>query len=544
MGRCIGIDFGTTNSVIAVIGRNGEPEIILSRTGARLTPTVVARDTKGKWKVGQEARELIARGCRRMLRGVWSAVQGIPGVKRLMGAQFQEPHVQEALKVLPQLERADNGDARVRIGDTLMSPSEIAAIVLKRLKDDAEHYLSGDDDVTEAVISVPARFHNAQRDAIKAAGKIAGMNVLRIVNEPTAAALAYGFHRNLDLILSRPPRAEGADTQSRYIAIYDLGGGTFDISIVELSRGNFRVVSTGGDTHLGGDDFDQRIVEYLVAQYRDENKIDLSTDPPAMHLLKEAAEKAKIALSFNESYTISQEVERGRPDVECEITRAEFEQAVGDLIETTLDPCRQALKDSGLTASALSAVVMVGGQTRMPLIQSEVEKFFGRKPRNDISPDEAVAIGAAWLGGMLHREIEEQVRVTDVTSLTLGVGLQDDLFDPIVPRNTPIPAVRSKIYTTVVNRQRRIKTRVLQGESGRASENRLIGEFHLTGIRFALRGVPAIEDTFSIDEDGILTVRSHDRDTGAEHKIVIENTTGLTEVQIEMLRDDMAKRKF
>jgi molecular chaperone DnaK len=441
-----------------------------------------------------------------------------------MGRRLDDPEVQRDLKVLPyKIDAAENGDARVWMGGRSYSPPEISAMILQKLKADAEAYLG--DTVTEAVITVPAYFNDSQRQATKAAGEIAGLSVLRIINEPTAAALAYGLDK----------------AEEKVIAVYDLGGGTFDISILEIGDGTFHVKSTNGDTHLGGDDFDQLIINWLIEEFRKDQGIDLSRDIQALGRLKEAAEKAKIELSTTQQHEVNLPFitadASGPKHMAIQLTRAKLEQLVGDLVERTIAPVRQALDDAKVTADQVGEVILVGGQTRMPLVQETVKKFFGREPHKGVNPDEVVAIGAAIQAGVLKGEVRE-VLLLDVTPLTLGIETLGGVATPIIPRNTTIPTSRSQTFSTATDNQTSVEIHVLQGERGMASDNKSLGRFILDGILPAPRGLPQVEVAFDIDANGILHVSARDKGTGREQKITIQAGTGLSPEEIERMKRD------
>jgi len=510
MGRTVGIDLGTTFSLVAVI-EGGEPTIIPNVEGERLTPSVVAIDKKGERLVGLLAKR----------QAVTNPENTIFSIKRLMGRKFKDSEVQYDIKRLPyKIVEAANGDAKVVMGGKEYTPPEISAMILQKLKIDAEAYLG--DKVTDAVITVPAYFNDSQRQATKDAGTIAGMNVLRIINEPTASSLAYGLDRK----------------QEETIAVYDLGGGTFDISILELGEGTFQVKSTSGDTHLGGDDIDQRIMDWLCDEFKKEAGIDLKQDKMALQRLKDAAEKAKRELS-----TVAQtEVNlpfitadaSGPKHLNITLPRAKLEQMSIDLLEKSIEPCRQALTDAGLTAAQISDVILVGGQTRMPKVQDTVRQFFGREPIKGINPDEAVALGAAIQAGVLKGDVRE-VLLLDVTPLTLGIETLGAVATPLIPRNTTIPTSKSQIFSTAADNQPSVEIHVLQGERSMAADNRTLGRFMLDGILPAPRGVPQIEVTFDIDANGILNVRAQDKGTGKEQKITITASSGLSKDEVEKM---------
>jgi molecular chaperone DnaK len=511
MPKVIGIDLGTTNSVVAVM-EAGEPTVLENAEGSRLTPSMVAINPKtGERMVGQVAKR----------QAVTNPENTIFSIKRFMGRKFDDPEVQRTIKLVPyKVTRAPNGDVRVVMGGREYSPQEISAMILQKLKTDAEAKLG--EKITQAVITVPAYFNDSQRQATKDAGTIAGLEVLRIINEPTAASLAYGLDKK----------------QDQTIAVYDLGGGTFDISILRLGEGVFEVVATNGDTHLGGDDFDQRIIDWICDEFKREQGIDLRHDRMALQRLKEAAEKAKIELSS----TLQTEINlpfitadaSGPKHLSMTLTRAKLEQLVGDLIERTVGPVQQALKDAGLRPEQVDEVVLVGGQTRMPAVVDRVRKLFGKEPHKGVNPDEVVAIGAAIQAGVLKGEVKD-VLLLDVTPLTLGVETLGGVMTPLIPRNTTIPTSKSEIFTTATDNQSQVEIHVLQGERPMASENKSLGRFILDGILPAPRGVPQIEVTFDIDANGILNVSARDKGTGREQRIVIQPSSGLTKEEIERM---------
>ena len=511
MAKVIGIDLGTTNSVVAVMEGN-EPTVIPTAEGARLCPSVVAVNPKtGERMVGQVARR----------QAITNSENTIYSVKRLMGRKFSDPEVQKARKVLPyKIVEKDNGDAWVVMGGKEYSPPEVSAMILAKLKADAEAYLG--EKVTQAVITVPAYFNDSQRQATKDAGRIAGLDVLRIINEPTASALAYGLDKRKD----------------EEIAVYDLGGGTFDISILDLGEGVFEVKSTNGDTFLGGDDFDQTIIDWIIQEYRRDQGIDLSNDRMALQRLKEAAEKAKIELSTVQQTEINLPFitadASGPKHLSMMLTRAKLEQLVESLVERSIGPCRQAMEDAGLTTDQIDEVVLVGGQTRTPLVQRRVEEFFKRAPHKGVNPDEVVAVGAAIQAGVLSGEVDG-VLLLDVTPLTLGIETLGRVATPLIQRNTTVPTRKSQIFSTASDSQTQVQINVVQGERPMAADNKQLGMFNLDGIPPAPRGIPQIEVTFDIDRDGILHVSAQDKATGREQRITITASSGLNRDEIDRM---------
>ena len=492
----------------------GEPVVVPNAEGGRTTPSVVAIAKKGERLVGQVAKR----------QGVTNPDNTVFSIKRLMGRRSTTKRCSATSRSCrTRSTPPTNGDARVWMGEKSYSPPEISAMILQKLKADAEAYLG--DQVTEAVITVPAYFNDSQRQATKAAGEIAGLNVLRIINEPTAAALAYGLDKS----------------DEKVIAVYDLGGGTFDISILEIGEGTFHVKSTNGDTHLGGDDFDQLIINWLIDEFKKDQGIDLKQDKMALQRLKEAAEKAKVELSSTQETEINLPFvtadASGPKHLAIKLTRAKLEQLVGELVEGTIGPCRQALEDAKITADQVGEVILVGGQTRMPLVQETVKKFFGREPHKGVNPDEVVAVGAAIQAGVLKGDVRE-VLLLDVTPLTLGIETLGGVATPIIPRNTTIPTSKSQVFSTAADNQTSVEIHVLQGERSMAGDNKSLGRFILDGILPAPRGMPQIEVAFDIDANGILHVSARDKGTGREQKITIQAGTGLSPEEIEKMKKD------
>jgi molecular chaperone DnaK len=512
MGKIIGIDLGTTNSCVAVMEGN-EPVVIANSEGKRTTPSVVAFTDGGEIKVGDPAKR----------QAVINPKRTVFSIKRFMGRSYDE--VQEEIRRVPYtVVKGSNNTPRIDIDGRLYTPQEISAMILQKMKKTAEDYLGHE--VTEAVITVPAYFNDAQRQATKEAGEIAGLKVRRIINEPTAAALAYGLDKkNKDL----------------KVAVYDLGGGTFDISILELGDGVFEVKSTNGNTHLGGDDFDQRIIDWIADEFLKEEGVDLRKDPMALQRLKEAAEKAKIELSSSMSTEINLPyiaVVDGVPKhLVKTLTRAKFEQLIDDLVQSTIEPCRKALEDAHLKPSDIDEVILVGGSTRIPKIQEVVEKFFGKKPNKSVNPDEVVAVGASIQGGVLTGEVKD-VLLLDVIPISLGIETLGGVFTKLIEANTTIPTRKTEIFTTAADNQTSVEIHVLQGERPLASQNKTIGRFHLDGIPPAPRGVPQIEVTFDIDANGILHVTAKDKATGKSQQIRIEASSGLTEEEIRRMKEE------
>lgn len=513
MGKIIGIDLGTTNSVVAVM-EAGEPLVIPSAEGERLVPSVVAINKNGERLVGRAARN----------QAVVNPENTIFSIKRFMGRKYDDPEVQKAISRVPyQVTRAPNGDIRVVLGGREYSPPEISAMILTKLKTDAEAYLG--ETVTQAVITVPAYFNDAQRNATKDAGRIAGLEVLRIINEPTASSLAYGLDKKTN----------------ENIAVYDLGGGTFDISILDVGDGVFQVRSTSGDTFLGGDDFDQRIIDYLAEEFKKENTIDLRRDRQALQRLKEGAEKAKIELSslvqteINLPYITADAT--GPKHLVINLTRAKLEQLTGDLIERSMDPVRQALTDADLNASQVDEAVLVGGMTRMPAVQESVRNIFGKDPHRGVNPDEVVAIGAAIQAGVLGGEVKD-ILLLDVTPLTLSIETLGGVATALIERNTTIPTRKSQVFSTASDNQSQVEIHVVQGERPFAKDNKSLGKFILDGIPPAPRGVPQIEVTFDIDANGILKVTALDKATGRSQNITITASSGLSDTEVERMRSE------
>jgi len=511
MGKIIGIDLGTTNSCVSVMEGN-EPVVIQNSEGGRTTPSVVAFTKDGERLVGAPAKR----------QAITNPDKTVSSIKRFMGRMFNEVKEEIGQVSYKVVKSEDDGTARVQIEDRKYAPQEISAMVLQKMKQTAEEYLG--EKVTEAVITVPAYFNDAQRKATQEAGKIAGLDVKRIINEPTAASLAYGLDKK---------------DQDQTIIVYDLGGGTFDVSVLDLGDGVFEVKSTSGDTHLGGDDFDQRVINFLADEFKKDEGIDLRKDPMAMQRLKDAAEKAKIELSSSQKTNVNlpfiTATESGPKHLNIDLTRAKFEQLVDDLVKRTIKPCEKAIKDAGISKNEIDQVILVGGSTRIPKIQEVVKEFFGKDPSKGVNPDEVVAIGAAIQGGVLSGDVDDVV-LLDVTPLTLGIETLGGVMTKLIESNTTIPTSKKEVFSTAADSQTSVEIHILQGERAKAQDNRTLGRFHLDGIPPAPRGMPQIEVTFDIDANGVLNVSAKDKGTGKEQSIRIESSSGLSEEEIEKMK--------
>jgi len=512
MSKILGIDLGTTNSAFAII-EGGQPKILENKEGNRTTPSIVAMSKSGERLVGLPAKR----------QAVTNANSTIFSVKRLIGRRYEDQEIQKDINIMPYKIVKSGEGVKVVLADKEYTPQEISAMILQKIKADAESKLG--EIITEAVITVPAYFDDSQRQATKDAGKIAGLEVKRIINEPTAAALAYGFDKKKD----------------QKVVVYDLGGGTFDVSVLEVAADTVEVKSTNGDTHLGGDDFDQVLINWIIAEYKKESGLDLSKDSLALQRLKESAEKAKIELSSSLETEINQPFittdESGPKHLVMKLTRAKLEELIGDLVEKTLEPCRKALADAKLDKSAIEEVILVGGMTRMPLVQKKVEEFFGKKPNISVNPDEVVALGAAVQAGVLQGDVKD-VLLLDVTPLTLGIETMGGIRTPLIDRNTTIPTSKSQIFSTAADSQPSVEIHVLQGEREMAADNKTLGKFTLSGIAPAPRGIPQIEVSFNIDANGILNVKAVDKGTGKEQAITIQSSSGLSKEEVAKMQKD------
>ena len=511
MGKIIGIDLGTTNSCVSVM-EGSEPVVIQNSEGGRTTPSVVAFTKDGERLVGAPAKR----------QAITNPEKTVSSIKRFMGRMFNEVKEEIGQVSYKVVSSKDDGTARVQIDDRKYAPQEISAMVLQKMKQTAEEYLG--EKVTEAVITVPAYFNDAQRKATQEAGKIAGLDVKRIINEPTAAALAYGLDKR---------------DQDQTIIVYDLGGGTFDVSVLDLGDGVFEVKSSNGDTHLGGDDFDQRLIDFLAAEFKKDEGIDLRKDPMAMQRLKDAAEKAKIELSSSQKTNVNlpfiTATDSGPKHLNIDVTRSKFEQLVDDLVKRTITPCEKALKDAGITKDEIDQVILVGGSTRIPKIQEVVKEFFGKEPSKGVNPDEVVAVGAAIQGGVLSGDVDDVV-LLDVTPLTLGIETLGGVMTKLIESNTTIPTSKKEVFSTAADSQTSVEIHILQGERAQATANRTLGRFHLDGIPPAPRGMPQIEVTFDLDANGVLNVSAKDKGTGKEQSIRIESSSGLSDDEIEKMK--------
>ncbi|PLX20914.1 molecular chaperone DnaK [Candidatus Parcubacteria bacterium] len=512
MGKILGIDLGTTNSAMAII-EGGQPKILENAEGNRTTPSIIAVSKNNERLVGQTAKR----------QAVTNPANTLYAIKRLIGRKFEDEEVQRDLNTSPFEIVKANGGVKIKMGDKEYTPQEISAMTLGKLKADAEAKIG--EKITEAVVTVPAYFNDAQRQATKDAGKIAGLDIKRIINEPTAAALAYGFDKK----------------KGQQIAVYDLGGGTFDISILDVSEDTVEVKSTNGDTHLGGEDFDQRIIKWIIEEFKKDQGIDLSKDPLSLQRIKEAAEKAKIELSTTMETEINQPFittdNNGPKHLVLKMTRAKLEELVGDLIEKTLEPCKKALEDAGMKTSDIEEVIMVGGMTRMPMVQAKVKEYFGKEPHLGVNPDEVVALGAAVQAGVLQGDVKD-VLLLDVTPLTLGIETLGGVATPLIERNTTIPASKAQTFSTAADNQASVEINVVQGERPMAADNKSLGRFMLDGIPPAPRGVPQVEVKFDIDANGILNVSAVDKATNKEQKITITASSGLSEEEVEKMKKE------